>query len=427
MIRVEGSPKAGGFIVLLGVFGLALAIRLILIWFGVGVPLDAGDAPSYLAIARSLAEGHGYTLDGITPTALRTPLYPIFLAMVFSLPGAEITTAQAVQAVLGSFSCVLVLLLGRILLGERIGLVAGILAAVYFPGACADVSILSESLFGLLLTAAVLLLSLPSRTRSQAVLAGLAMGLSALARPNGIPVALCMAAWLMIRPDRRRQAAVFALAAGLVVLPWVVRNAIVFHRFIPTYSLSGLALYNSYVIPAAGLSFNSLDGAPEAYWNLPDEASRDSFLTVRAFQYIREHPASPFRLLPTKLVLLVYPYDLQWLDMRIPYRYNLFWGFLSTLACLGIAAGPRETRRRLELILPPLVALLVLSAIFYGSPRMRLPFDLLLMLPAAAGLVWLSQSNRRRYQAGWVALHGALFLAGQSGGAMAWLRNMLPW
>mgnify|MGYP007051337546 CR=1 len=58
---------------------------------GLGYSLYLGDAlrfpdeGQYYRIAVHLAAGDGYTLDGVTPTAIRPPGYPLFLALFVRL------------------------------------------------------------------------------------------------------------------------------------------------------------------------------------------------------------------------------------------------------------------------------------------------------------------------------------------------------
>ena len=73
------------------VFCLALIVRLAGILFlvhrfGGDFYTEAGtiDTHSYLSMGKSLAEGHGFRFFGET-SALRTPIYPLFLAGFFVL------------------------------------------------------------------------------------------------------------------------------------------------------------------------------------------------------------------------------------------------------------------------------------------------------------------------------------------------------
>ncbi|MBX6316456.1 MAG: dolichyl-phosphate-mannose-protein mannosyltransferase, partial [Isosphaeraceae bacterium] len=67
---------------LAAVLALAIAARLAVMVPAAGRPL--GDPDNYLPLARALAEGRGFTLDG-RPTAYRPPLYPLVLAPLIGL------------------------------------------------------------------------------------------------------------------------------------------------------------------------------------------------------------------------------------------------------------------------------------------------------------------------------------------------------
>ena len=64
---------------------------MLVLCFDDGIIPDRGYTPGYLALAESVKNGTGFTLDGRTPTAFRGPLYPVFLAGVLSLPDAGIS------------------------------------------------------------------------------------------------------------------------------------------------------------------------------------------------------------------------------------------------------------------------------------------------------------------------------------------------
>ena len=109
------------------------------------------------------------------------------------------------------------------------------------------------------------------------------VGMAALTRPNGYIVFVFIAIWMWISGIPRRLLLIFLLSTALIVSPWIVRNAIQFHRFIPAYTLSGLAFYNSYAVPGKGLSFNSLKGVPDEYFALKERGIKDAFFSHKPF------------------------------------------------------------------------------------------------------------------------------------------------
>jgi len=76
--------------------GLALAIRLLLLV--VWTPPIVADSADYDRLARSLAEGRGYTNTRGEPTSWRPPLYPAFVAAIYrSRKAANMKVLEAIS------------------------------------------------------------------------------------------------------------------------------------------------------------------------------------------------------------------------------------------------------------------------------------------------------------------------------------------
>lgn len=405
----------------------AFAFRLVLIvWAGPGLPIE-GDTPSYIAIARSLAEGKGFTIDGTVPTAVRMPLYPLFLAGLYSIPGSGAGTVQLIQILLDSLTCLMVYYLARKLLDPLHAAVSGFLTALYLPCAYYSIVILSETLFCFLVTASLLVLAVGgARTRYMALSGGI-MGLAALTRPNGVIVAGFVILWLAFFVRKPRQVVLYALAATVLMTPWIARNAVVFHRFIPTYTLSGLAFYNSYVPPQKGYGFNGLEGIPDDYILLQNEGDKNAYLISLTLRHIRAHPLTAAGSIPVRTALLAYPFDMKWLIPSFPFRYDVFWGAVFILALAGCAGRFRWMVERLSLLVFPLLSLLFTALVLYGSPRIRVPLDPLIAVIASVGLVWVwERRDRSIWCISMAAVHGFLAFAGSLSAVTDTLKRMAP-
>jgi predicted membrane-bound mannosyltransferase len=57
----------------------------------------------------------------------RAPLYPAFLGAVYAVFGHDYLAARVIQALLGSLSCGLLFLVGRLVFSRVIGAVAGVI------------------------------------------------------------------------------------------------------------------------------------------------------------------------------------------------------------------------------------------------------------------------------------------------------------
>lgn len=235
------------FLLLLLLSGLA--IRLALAFMR---PDDlTADSDGYLAHAGPVAQGHGFQSPyADRPTAFRPPAYPIILAslravhlidrvsvllvnLLASLVIGVFTWKLARQSGLGNgcslFAVGLVvadplLLRYSILPMTEVLCAAGLVGAVYWF----RIATLHET-----------------AVFRPALLSGLMFGLGSLVRPVvmiscGLLTLQVLAGFL--RRGVRMVLLVPAVIAVLVLVPWVIRNAVVFHRFIPATTHGGYTL-----------------------------------------------------------------------------------------------------------------------------------------------------------------------------------------
>jgi hypothetical protein len=181
----------------------------------------------YFDLARNLAHDHGLSLDGVTPTAFRVPLYPIFVAAITGGERAFVSIALA-QSLIGTATVVW----GALLAGEFFGRTAALLAAgmlaVYPYYAVHDTALQETSLFTWLTLVAVLLLVRARRRLSAAMSfgAGAALAAAVLTRSALAPFACVAPLWLFAAAQapavaRARCGLLCAGALVLGLLPWL--------------------------------------------------------------------------------------------------------------------------------------------------------------------------------------------------------------
>ena len=214
--------------------GLAVAAVVALSLTGslVGVFYDDGI---YLALARSLAGGHGYRLLYLpgAPGAVTYPFgYPLFLAALWKLypsfPANVALFKAANAALLGLFAASLVLYLrGRVVRSDLRLAILVVAAATAVPLVTVATVLFAEPLFLVLLVAACWAgdaarrAATPPAAWGLAALAGLLAGAAALTRSVGIVVLFGVIVSLLV--VRRPRAALVAAAGGAVCLaPWLV-------------------------------------------------------------------------------------------------------------------------------------------------------------------------------------------------------------
>lgn len=277
-----------------------------------------GDPADYQTHAASIAAGHGFPTTQIatpgTPSAFRPPAYPYLLGGLYALVGAHADAGRVLGAFLGVLSVLLVALVGRAFWSARVGLIAAALAAVFLPLITINETLLSESLFIPLELAMVLCLMACGRRPDQlrwALLSGALCAVAALTRSVADVWLLIALAVVLSAPagrGTRIRSAVATLAAFVVVLiPWTVRNATVFHAFVPISTQDGFTLAGQYnpdsgADPQANYRLPTQVGSVEAtlrpLYRRPggvNEPQLDGALRHEGLAYLAHHPGHLIR------------------------------------------------------------------------------------------------------------------------------------
>jgi 4-amino-4-deoxy-L-arabinose transferase-like glycosyltransferase len=208
-------------------------------------------------VARSIATGQGFSspFHGQSgTTAILPPVYPYLLAGIFKLFGVYTDASSLVtltlQSLLSALTCLAVFRLGEKSFSRTVGNIAGWVfafnpLAIYVSVEWAWETALSTLLATLVLLAAV---HLDGETRLKPWLGfGLLCGFTALTNPAIVAVLPFLWVWLWYRLRRQEAPPIPLLASAaliflLSVSPWIIRNYIVFHQFIPFRSNFGLEL-----------------------------------------------------------------------------------------------------------------------------------------------------------------------------------------
>ncbi len=421
------APSAGGRrarrLIVAAIFGTALAIRLFHIWQIRHAPffdLKLGDAAAYDAWARRTVGGDWVGRD----VFYQAPLYPYFLALVYSTVGSSPLTVRLVQAIVSAGSCALLADAGWRIFSRCAGIAAGLLLATYPPAIFLDTLIQKSVLDLFFLSLALWLISrlLAVSRRSIWWQLGLAFGCLSLTRENAGVLIVPTLIWLALQRsivvrDRAIFGALFFAGLATVLAPVAIRNAIVGGEFFVTTAQLGPNLYignnehsDGTYTPLRPLrekaSFERQDATDLAEQALghsltPGEVS--SYYTGQVLRFAATQPSRWLRLLGRKFLLAwnateiadtedQYTYAHWSWPLAIGAMWNL--GVLAPLAALGIWITAGEWRRLwiLYVMLATYVASVVL---FYVFARYRFPMVPFLILFAGAGLVGLPGFLRR--------------------------------
>ena len=303
MFRPETSANDGQHVkivvsrieskILFVIFILAFVVRATYAWFNLWW---AGDSHEYLAIAQNIAFHHSFSLTTGIPTASRPPLYPFLIAAFWWTDKAPITAVVLLQCVCGAATVVLVYLIAKGRFSYRVALLAA--AGLTFAPMTVHYTavILTEPVFTFLVALGVFLWG-----RNRGVAAGLAFGLAALTRTIVIPFVACLALVALLPPwrnNRRLYLLILVTAIG-VTSAWLIRNAVVFRKFILVQSVGyGVNLfagtietksYGDDVWTKVIKELNSDEGDTQ------DEADGDRKYMLRAVKRIESDPPQYLR------------------------------------------------------------------------------------------------------------------------------------
>ena len=216
------------------VFLIAFAAR-VLFWQLADQPLLYTHQYHYFTNALRIADHPEPLRYVVTSDEWRTwdghwtiaPLYHLFLAAVFGIAGPHLGPLRLLQCALDALAAAGVASLGRRVAGPR-GAWAGLAYAFYWPAMEVPTWTMTENVHTPLFVAGVAMLAADPGPR-RSFLAGVVLGLSALARSVSTGFVALAAAWRWWSEGRRGLALGALVAAGgaAVVLPWTARNVFI--------------------------------------------------------------------------------------------------------------------------------------------------------------------------------------------------------
>jgi 4-amino-4-deoxy-L-arabinose transferase-like glycosyltransferase len=360
-------------------------------------PLQLNDSIWYSYTATDLTQGIWFRnlLTG-GPSAEHAPLTTIVITPASFLAdpvlGQRITTT-----LLGITSVVLVAFVGRRVGGERVGLVAGLLAAVYPNMWLSDGLVMSESL-AIVIVAGFLLLALElveTPTMRVGAAVGAVVALAALTRSELLLLGPLLAAVVWHRHGWRTTWRPLALAGGvglLVLAPWMLFNASRFERSVLLTTNDGTTLLGANCDDVyggsnmGGWSLFCVFDAPEVPG---DDSVRSAAQRDLAFEYIGANIERVPLVMAARVARVV---DLHGVPDMVngdvgeerP-RAGVWLGIVMLWALIPLSLlGLRRMRPvHAQVLLLPVVVVLAITIVFYGGHRLRAPAEPVLCVAAA--------------------------------------------
>ena len=253
-------------------------------------------------ISRSLLTGHGYGnpfLVGNTgPTAWVPPIYPFLIAGVFKLFGIytplSAWVALALQCCFSAATAPAVYEIAARCFNRRVALWSAVFWAFYPTIIQYGVRWIWETTLTTMLFAWVLVIALRVKgvgqnaeagsTFSRWLTFGLLWAAIGLCNPSLLLFLPVCGIWMLIGSRNLKRAFAMAFVSGLLfiacIAPWIWRNWLVFHKFIPIRGNFGVELYLGNTPGALGMG-----------WGLSVDTQNElqSYRAMGEARYVHEH------------------------------------------------------------------------------------------------------------------------------------------
>jgi hypothetical protein len=291
---------------------LGTVIRLFWIWW-----VDAEqvfDFMWYQQLARNIADGKGYSLNGI-PTGYWPIGYPGLLGIIFYVVGESVLAGKALNVVLYMLTSFLTYRLSQKLFHcEYAGRVTVCLLCFY-PNHIAYTALLSsEILFVFLVALSAFAFEVARGRAGFLMLSGMFWGLAALTKPQALMLPFLFVLFFSrsVRSFVRSSVLVYCMVL-ITVSPWLIRNHIVFGAYTLAHTgginlLDGNNAYNDTGEHNFNDKVNALLGdlqtVPLEHMFDGKEVERDTRARNIALDYMIHNPGRVFALLPRKLLAL---------------------------------------------------------------------------------------------------------------------------
>ncbi|MCZ6767604.1 MAG: glycosyltransferase family 39 protein, partial [bacterium] len=373
-----------------------------------------GDEIDYHGLATHVSDGSGYRTATGQATARRPPLYPLFLAGLYKVTGAEIFWGRLVQVLLGVVVVWLSFVVCRKYFDARAAWVTGSLCAlnpflIFISG-----YVLTENLYMVVILVTLYLGPKPTSLEGSwrlVVSVGLLIGLWALARPSGFAAGVWILFSYMVLGggDLRRRVqrgVVFFALILLPLVPWAARNKAAMGEWIFFTTHGGSTFYqgnNTKVV-----EIPQYRGGVAPLYMLPgkdeiavmNEVERDRASWALGKQFLSENKRHIPKLLWWKFQRFWrFKSDQGMSGVRSGWWFdkNSGLGRLAAAFDVGLlyaalviplfVAGLFLTRRRwrdLVFLYGVLLIHALVPLVFHGSLRMRIPIEPIMAMFAAA-------------------------------------------
>lgn len=226
------------------------------------------DEALYAHTAKNLITHGELTFDG-TPWTQQPPLFIFFIALSYTLFGVSETAVRIVGPLFGIIGILATYYLGKLLYGQKVGLIAAFFIAMVPSHWFFSRMLLADVLLATLVTLTLIVFYRGYEFKNSRLLliSGLFIGVTSLTKRIGPIIFLIIFSYLFLRERswkwmKNRNIQSMLLVAVIILLPWSFRNYLIFHD--PAIDSSSYFSQASSIITLSGFSFSNIKNLPAA-------------------------------------------------------------------------------------------------------------------------------------------------------------------
>jgi len=385
------------------VFLVAFLIRLTLVLVVPDlIPEPEDKLERYDVIALSLVRGEGFSLDH-QPTAVAAPVYPTFLAAIYMGFGYSKIALRMFLSLISAGHCLLFYFIAKRFFGDKIAVLTALTLALHpslislvFTGTSEGLFLFLHAFFLLYFSA-----GFQQQTGRAFWISGMLLGLATLCRAVSLLLPLFTLPIFALAYKKNIKLGcfhyfLFLAAFALVVSPWIIRNSLVFGRFVPVQTLGGIHFY--WATPGRNDPIERLK--EKARLQTMDAVEKDQFYYHRALENIWNSPLEFTEHMGKRFVQMWYKTHSGTHDAMLLFLN----GGLVFLATVGIAMSRRRWKE-LSLLWCVIAYYSILHMFLIALARYLLPvipiLTIFAMIPVNDFLNrWVILSSRLKSPAG---------------------------
>ena len=267
------------------------------------------DEPGYDQMAKNLLAGKGFRtrepvmlISNSKPTAMREPLYILFLAFSYKLFNNDYYVVRILQVFLDCITSLFIYLISmKIFQEKKIAWLSMFIFAVYIPEVIFSAHISQAVLYSLFLSVSIFLIlkAFENPIFMRFLICGASLGLSSLCKGTVeffITFLIILVAILLYPKWKLILKFSLGLILGffIVLSPWVIRNYFVFKAFVPTSTAGGYNFFIGNHFETGGAAFHlakdMIDESLKRQLMNSDEHQQDLIYCRETIKRIRQKP-----------------------------------------------------------------------------------------------------------------------------------------